>query len=271
MAHTPYDTEWLNAKSAFEAATDKSKPREKTGLNLIKGIMTAFGNHSGLSQSLKACEKAHADCEKADKYAKDGQQKVKTFSTAAETYSKAMKNYLTVLDKEITKQAKTEWKSEYEKALKFLRKELIAIEGNINEAIGQFKVKFEKFDKNAPDVSVDEKIIATWKKKIEAALSRAAAGVAKIKMTPNAKTYNALFPAIAQDITVQLSIAASQIDGVKLPADACRENLERWAKQSQSDYAGKVKEGTSAEAILDLSKEFTGYCKEVVKLVKEID
>ncbi|PGH57819.1 hypothetical protein CRT60_07515 [Azospirillum palustre] len=262
MAHTPYDQQWDKAKKEFEALTGKHKPKES------KGIFNAFGSHTGLSGSLKKCEKALTACDTVNSTdVKEGKKVVAAFLAASKDFSKAKKGYLEVLQKEIyaefDKRTEKDFKTNYEKALKFLVKELAALEATIESAVGMYTQKFNEAEK---DLSVEQKMLKNWEKNINGALARAAAGVAKVKAKPTAETYNELFPTLARDITMQL-VFARKIEGLLADPDFFKKKLDPWANQSNANEPVKVPADATPKVILDHMKEFSAACKGVVQLV----
>lgn len=262
MAHTPYDKQWDEVKKEFEAITGKHKPKES------KGIFNAFGKHTGLSGSLKSCEAAYQLCDRtSSEDAKAGQAAVKNYAAALKDFSKAKKSYVAVLEKaiydEFVKREEKDAKSAYERALKFLVKELDALESSIDASVGMYVTKF---DKAVKDLSTADKMLKNWEKNINGALARAAAGVAKVKTKPTPETYNELFPTLARDITMQL-VFARKIDNLKAEPDFFKKKLDPWANQSGTGLPVKVPTDYTAKQIIDLIKEFSSVCKGVVQLV----
>ena len=262
MAHTAFDQRWDKVKKEFEAITGKHKPKES------KGIFNAFGSYTGLSKSLKSCEAAYQLCDTTNSTdAKAGQNAVKAYVAALKDFSKAKKSYVAVLEKaiydEFVKREEKDAKSAYERALKFMMKELDALESTIGASVGMYTTKFDQAAKNQ---SVEEKMLKNWEKNINGALARAAAGVAKVKAKPVPETYNELFPTLARDITMQL-VFARKIDNLKAEPDFYKKKLDPWANQSGSGLPVKVPEDYTAKQIMDLMKEFSTVCKGVVQLV----
>lgn len=262
MAHTAYDQQWEKAKREFEALTGKHKPKES------KGIFNAFGSHTGLSGALKKCEKALTACDTTNSTdAKEGKKVVAAFQAASKDFSKAKKSYVDVLQKaiyaEFDKREEKDFKTNYEKALKFLVKELGGLEASIESAVAMYT---QKFDEAAKDLSVEQKMLKNWEKNINGALARAAAGVAKVKAKPTAETYNELFPTLARDITMQL-VFARKIDGLVADPDFFKKKLDPWANQSNNGEPVKVPQDATAKQILDYMKEFSAACKGIVQLV----
>ena len=262
MAHIPFDQRWDKVKKEFEAITGKHKPRES------KGIFNAFGSHTGLSKALKSCEAAYRLCDTtSDTDAKAGQEAARVYAAVSKEFAKARKSYQAVLEKavaaEFAKREEKDAKSAYERALKFLAKELSSLEATIDASVGMYAMKF---DKAAKDLSTTEKMLRNWEKNINGALARAAAGVAKVRAKPTPDTYNDLFPTLARDITMQLVIAR-QINGLRAEPDFYRKKLDPWANQSGAGLPVKVPADYTARQITDLIKEFATVCKGVVQLV----
>lgn len=262
MAHTPYDQRWDKVKKEFEAMTGKHKPKES------KGIFNAFGSYTGLSKSLRSCETAYDLCDTTNgDDSKAGASAVKSYAGALKDFSKAKKSYVAVLEKaiydEFVKREEKDAKSAYERALKFMMKELDALEATISASVAMYTTKFDKASK---DQSTAEKMLKNWEKNINGALARAAAGVAKVKAKPTPETYNELFPTLARDITMQL-VFARKIDDLKAEPDFFKKKLDPWANQSGTGLPVKVPGDYTAKQIIDLIKEFSSVCKGVVQLV----
>jgi hypothetical protein len=214
MAHAPFDKAWDNAKTEFQKITGKHKPKEP------KNITNAFGKHTGLSGSLKKCEESYQACEKTDnvKEAKKGQKLALEFAGHLKEYTAAKDQYMNTLDATIHKEVDAREKGpkeDYERALKYLRKELVSLEANIKAAVVSYT---QKFDAAAKNLSITEKMIANYETNMKGCLARAMAGVAKVKATRSAAAYNALFPTTARDISMQL-VFAEKMDGLRFVVD----------------------------------------------------
>lgn len=261
MAHTPFDQEWTSAKAEFEKITGVKKPKES------KGILNAFGSHTGLSGALKKCEAGYQLCNNTvDTKVAEGKKAAKAFAATAKAFKAAEKSYLAVLkkavDDEFAKRPDPKTKSTYERGLKFLQKELDALDKTIEASVAS---NIQKFDKAAQSLSVKEKMLQNWNKNIAGALARAAAQAAKVKANPTPTAYNALFPTAARDITMQL-VFARDIPGLKGDPDIFLKKLAPWANQNSTGVPVKVPDDYTPKQITDLIAQFTAEVKKVAVL-----
>jgi hypothetical protein len=262
VAHVAFDKAWEDAKKEFETITKQKKPKES------KKLKNAFGSHTGLSGSLTKCEKKYVECNSiVDTDVKKGGKAAKSFAGALKDFSKAKTTYMKVLEdaiyKELVDRPEKDVKSVYERALKYLKKELAALEATISASVD---ANIQKFDSAAQDLSVKEKMLKNWQKNIKGALARAAAGAAKVKAKPTPETYNELFPTAARDITMQL-VFARDIPDLKADPDTFKAKLDPWANQSTTGLPVKVPAEYTDKEILALLKSFTKELKNVVQLV----
>ncbi|MBV8651356.1 MAG: hypothetical protein JO255_07800 [Alphaproteobacteria bacterium] len=261
MAHMVYDQEWQAAKTEFEKITGVKKPKES------KGVFNAFGAHTGLSGSLKKCEAAYqAAFEVSDLKPKEGAKAVKDFASAAAAYHSAKTSYMTVLEKALAEEFKNrpnpQTKSVYERGLKFLKKELDAIEATM---AAEIKALTQKFDAGSKDLSIKQKQLANWEQNINGAIKRAIAGAAKVKANPTPAAYNALFPTAARDITMQL-VLARNIEDLRADPDPIHAKLAPWANQNSTTPPTTVPQTATAQQITALIAAFIVEVKKASEL-----
>lgn len=261
MPRTPYDQEWLTAKKEFENITKKKKPKDS------KGLLNAFGSHTGLSGSLAKSEAAYQLCKRTVfDDVKGGQKAAKAFGSAFKNYQKAKKSYMKVLEKaiydEFRKTREADFKSTYERALKFLKKELNALESTMDAAVASY---VQKFDQASQNLSIQEKSLKNWEKNMKGALMRAAAAAQKVKINPTPDVYNSVFPDAARDITMQL-VHARNIDSVKQDPDIFNKRLAPWASRG-GGLPATVPGDYTPQQVTKLIKDFTKEIKQVIRLV----
>jgi hypothetical protein len=261
MAHMIYDQEWQAAKTEFETITGVKKPKES------KGIFNAFGSHTGLSGSLKKCEAAYqAAFVISDLKPKEGAKAAKAFADTAKAYHTAKESYLAVLKKamadEFAKRPDPKTKSVYERGLKFLKKELDAIEATMTADI---KALVQKFDAASASLSIKEKQLANWEQNINGAIARAIAGAAKVKTNPTPAAYNALFPTAARDITMQL-VNARSISGLKADPDTFYAKLAPWANQNGTAPPVVLPNTATPQQVTQFISAFVAEVKKVAVL-----
>lgn len=259
MAWDPH-AEWLAAKKSFETITGTKKPKETAG------IVAAFTNHTGLSGSLKEVKAAYDKVFLiSDLEVKDGLKAMKEFKSAEKSFNGAKKTYLTILDKEIKDVIRNKpdpnIKSTYEKALKFLRKELDALESTTAAQIASFEQKFDVASKN---LSQAQKQLNNWSVNVNAACKRGIAAAAKIKADPTPATWNASFPTAARDITMQL-VHARKLSDLAADPDTLAAPLLGYANQG-GGLPATVPLTHTAKEILPLLKTYINAVKKVVEL-----
>lgn len=113
---TSFYKHWAAEKARFEKATGLKKPRDAE-----KGLSTAFGKHTGMTDRLKGCDQASAAFEAAlDAYrAAMAKQYVqlskaaKAYFSSAEAFDKASSSYQKVLaDAFLDRKNKAEYNNE---------------------------------------------------------------------------------------------------------------------------------------------------------------
>lgn len=247
---------WDKAKKTFEQMTGKKKPKES------KGIFNAFGSYTGLSGSLAKFDKAETEANKTkESDIKAGNKLVDEMETQLASFHKASSSYQAVLGKaiagEIDKRTESDIKTTYERALKYLGKELDAIE---DTGASRVKASRQRFDEAEQDLSVKQKMLLNWQKNMKAALARAAAAAAKVKASPNVATYNSIFPKAARDVTMQL-VFAKELDGFLVDPSTILKTLGPWGQQGGHPPATLPEDATQRDVIQNLA----GFVKELKK------
>ena len=227
------------------------------------GIFNAFGSYTGLSGSLEKFDKVEEQAQNTNQVKQSdlqaGNKLVDQLEGLLESFKKASASYTAVLgksiDKEIDKRSEQDVKTTYEKALKFLMKQLKAIEETGDSRVASLRQRFDEAEK---DLSVKEKMLINWKKNMNAALARGVAAAAKVKADPTVATYNSIFPKAARDITMQL-VFAKDLDGFLADPAEILKDMNPWASQA----------GTPPAALPDTATEthvkafLNGFIKEL--------
>jgi hypothetical protein len=254
---------WSKAKTQFEETTLKKKPREKV-MKLFKT------SHTGLSKSLENCDKT-ADAfanvyneiyhERAT--AKDLQKAFAKFEKAHADYKKAAGDYSKVLRSEVGKErmTNTEEKSVYDRGLKFLEKELAAIEAVIAQKVAAEKLKL---DSETEKFNTQQQQVRLWNENMEGAIRKALAAAAKVKMMASAaKTPKTLADALKEyagqlpgergrDVVMQL-VNARNVTGLRSSPDAAYQRMVKWNTKNTQALDGTA----TAANILAKIKTFT--------------
>lgn len=166
--------------------TGEKKPKEKPS------IWNAFGKHTGLSGALKDCDKSKDAVQDAQNKgdAKKAEKELKTFASKCAAYVKAYKEYIKVLDKAITdeasKRAGPKDKTNYERALKFMKSKLEELDAKIENDIGGLTTAMD------PLLANDRvpQVLANWQKMMKMSLAKAATSTKLIKSEPTPANYN---------------------------------------------------------------------------------
>lgn len=247
MANEALAVRWNKAKKTFEEMTGKSKPKES------KGIFNAFGSYTGLSGALEKFDKAWDHSETTSTMPevdlKAGNKYVDEMEVALASFRKASASYQQVLGKTITQQidkrSEPDVKTAYERALKYLSKELAAI-----EEFGAAQAAFhrQQFDKAGRALSANEKYLRTWQTNMKSALAKAAAAAAKVKVSPTVQTYNSIFPDAARDITMQLGVAR-QLNGFLVDPAVIQKTMAPWGQQTGQPPATLPNDATEQDVI----------------------
>jgi len=250
---------WDNAKKTFEQMTGKKKPKES------KGIFNAFGSYTGMSGALEKFDKAESGAGKTNTEKtsdlKAGNKLVDEMETQLGNFKKASASYSSVLGKEIGKEInqRTEGdiKTAFERALKYLNKELDAVQETGESRVGAMRQRFNTAEK---DLSVKEKMLLNWQNNVKAALARAAAAAGKVKASPTVETYNSIFPKAARDVTMQL-VFAKDLDGFLMDPKDILQSMGPWGRQDGKEPATLPEDATQKDVITNL----VGFVKELKK------
>ena len=175
-------------------------------------------------------------------------------------FKKASTSYSVVLGKkisdEIDARSEGEVKTAYERALKYLKKELASVEETGSSRIIMLRQRFDAVEK---DLSITAKVISTWGTTYKAVLARGVAAAAKVKADPTVKTYNSIFPTAARDITMQLVIA-KKIQGLPSDPDVVLRAMNPWASQAGGEPA-QLKEDASPQKVMQSLAGFVAELK----------
>lgn len=255
---TPLTPQWEKAKTDFEKMTGKKKPKPN-------GLLSKAFNHTGLGDALKKCDQF---LDAIDKSSNDEKKRLKLID-AAETYigslKKATDSYIKTLDKAIQSEINDKGeKTEYSRALKFLRTRLDALEKQHESDVGNWKIGVAK------DISVTEKAAKMVQKSLLTRIAAAAAGVKKIKADPTVERFDEFFKPsdnIARQVQVQLVAAANAHKKNLLPSGATKrvdprhvaDLLTPW----QAGGKGEAKSDPQWQAndVLSKTAEFTKLLK----------
>ena len=250
---------WDNAKKTFEQMTGKKKPKES------KGIFNAFGAYTGLSGSLEKFDKAEdaagktreqtrSELKAGNKLVDDMESQLASFKRAAASYSAVLTKSIS---KDIEQRTEADIKTAYERALKYLNKELDSVEKTGESRVAAMRQRFDVAEK---DLSVKEKLLLNWQNNVKAALARATAAAGKVKASPTVATYNSIFPKAARDVTMQL-VLAKDLDGFLMDPASIVRSMGPWGRQDGNEPASLPQDATQQDVVRNL----VGFVKELKK------
>lgn len=263
MADTLFEM-WDDAKDTFETATGKKKPKDS------KGVLNAFGSHTGLSGALEKFDKAEAaatktnsdtdsDCKKGLKLAAEMEAQLAAFRKASASYAQVLNK---AIDAAMDDRTEVDAKTVHEKALKFLQKQLAAVEATGASRAASSRQRFDAAEKN---LGVKQKMLLGWQKNMTAVVARAAADVAKVKANPSVATYNSIFPKAARDVTMQL-VFAKDIPGLQIDPAVLLKTMNPWASQGGNPPA-TLPDTATPEQVKGFLSAFSAELKKAVFLL----
>jgi hypothetical protein len=255
---TALNPQWEKAKTDFEKMTGKKKPKPN-------GLIAKAFNHTGVSGALKKCDQL---IEAVDNEFRDQKKKAKLIK-AAESYIKTVKketdSYIKTLDKAIQSEINDKGdKTDYSRALKFLRTRLDALEKQHESDVSNRAIGVDK------DMTATEKAAKMVQKSLLTRIASAAAGIKKIKAEPTVERFDEFFKPsdnIARQVQVQLVAAANAHKKNLLPGDAKKRVDPRHVADLMTPWqAGGKGEAKSdpqwqANDVLAKTAEFTKLLK----------